>query len=325
MVGTRFVTLFNFALLNTLSYAKAVPLRDDNLRGFDPRQLTPTSNHARLTKLKRSSHPDAPASSPYSTSIRPTNQNSQRVIEVSFNNIPRYLLLDTGSSDTWMISPDFQCLNVSFLPVPTAQCNFGDPYTGPDIRQIRNETYAQEYGTGESMTGPFGYADVAIAGLHIKSQKVALVNRGYLIGDHVRSGVVGVAPRAVGALYQNTNATNTPPNGTVTTPYSPVFESMYSQGQVSPFFSLALERGDTGGYIAFGGLPPVNFSQDFSFTPFKGVNYFGYYEPDRFYPIQPEGFELNGAKQSTDYRVVVDSGTDVNRLPQDIAEKVNAA
>jgi hypothetical protein len=130
-------------------------------------------------------------------------------------------------------------------------------------------------------------------------------------------------------LFRNTNESTTPPNGTATT-YSPIFESMYShttygQGSIAPLFSLALERGDGGGYIAFGGLPPVNCTHDFAFTPFKGINYYGRHEPDRFYPIQPQGFKLNGVAEITQYRAIVDSGTTPNRLPKDIADQVNAA
>jgi hypothetical protein len=327
MPVARFTIFLTFALFNTLLLA--IPFRDDYPPSLKPSYLAPTSRYARLTKLNRSIHPHSLVSLPYSTVIRPTNQKIQHVIEVSFNNVPRYLLLDTGSADTWMTSPDFQCLNSSLLSVPSSECAFGDPYTGPEISQIRNETYFQTYGTGEILFGTFGYADVTIAGLNIQKQKVAVVNRGFGLGDGVRSGVVGLAPRAVTQLFVNTNSSTVPPNGTAT-PYSPIFENMYnhtvySHDQIAPFFSLALQRGDLGGYIAFGGLPPVNFTHDFVFTPFQGVNFLGIHDPGRYYPIQPQGFELNGVKETTQYRAIVDSGTTVNRLPPDIADRINAA
>ncbi|RFU32941.1 hypothetical protein B7463_g3397, partial [Scytalidium lignicola] len=327
MTSTQFTYLTIFALFNTLSLT--IPLRDDHPSSFEPTHLTPTSRYSRLTKLKPSADSDPLTASSYPTTIRPTNGDTQLVIEVSFNNVPRYLLLDTGSADTWMISSDFQCLNSNFSSVPTSECSLGEPYTGPKISQIGNETLFQSYGTGEVVTGPFGYADVSIAGLTVKDQKVALVDRGYVLGDKVRSGVVGVAPHTVAQLFENTNSTTAAPNGTVT-PYQTVFENMYSSkahggDRIAPFFSLALERGDAGGYIAFGGLPPVNFTRDFIFTPFTGMNYYGHHDSGRYYPIQPQGFELNGAKETTEYRAIVDSGTAANRLPKDIADKVNAA
>lgn len=316
------LTLFNSLVLG-------IPLNDAIQTGLSERRLEQTS---RVAAVKRISHSgDASYLNPksYNTVVRPTNQNTQHVIEVSFNNVPRYLLLDTGSADTWMITQDFQCLDANFSSVPSSDCAFGDPYTGPKIAQIQNETYLQDYGTGEVLSGIFGYADVAIAGLTTKNQKVAVVNRGYGIGDHVRSGVVGLAPRAVTRLYENTNASTSAPNGTVT-PYSPIFESMYEPGcngekSIAPLFSLALQRGDDGGYIALGGLPPVASSHEFVFAPFEGMNYYGKYEPDRYYPIQPQGFEFNGVSEGTTYRAIIDSGTAANRLPQSIADRVNSA
>lgn len=274
MVCIHLTTIFTFILFSAL--VLAVPFGDGHQTGLRPRQFGRTSSYAALKKLKGSTHVNSFATPPFSTTIRPTNQNVQRVIEVYFNEIPRYLLLDTGSADTWMISSDFQCLNANYSAVPVSECAFGDPYTGREISQIWNETFFQVYGTGEVLEGIFGYADVTIAGLTVEKQKVSLVSRGYGLGDQVRSGVVGLAPRAVTRLFENTNAGNAPPNGTVTL-YSPIFESMYSpanhhQDRIASFFSLALERGDSGGYIAFGGLPPIDFTDDFVFTPFKGVN-----------------------------------------------------
>jgi hypothetical protein len=314
-------SLFIWALFNTFSLAST--LRNDPhtiLGGSQP------SRSARLKRVNYSTGPEHPALSTYSTVVRPTNQNNQLVIEVYFNNIPRYLLLDTGSADTWMISPGFQCLNASLSSVPFSDCAFGDPYAGPRISQIGNETYYQEYGTTEVLSGIFGYSDVSIGGLMVKNQKIAIVDRGYGLGDHVRSGVVGLAPRAVTRLFENTNATTSSPNGTVTQ-YSPVFESMYTNGddRIPPFFSLALQRGDEGGYVAFGGLPPVTYSHDFTFSPFRGINYYGRQDPGRYYPVQPEGFVLNGVEEGSKYRAIVDSGTAANRLPREIADRVNAA
>ena len=293
------------------------------------RGLGPTPHYASLLKLRHTSPSNSSHAAPYNAGIRPTNQNTQLVIEVQFNNVPRYLLLDTGTADTWMTSPDFQCLDANRTAAPLSTCNLGDAYIGPPIPQIGNETYFQVYGNGERISGAFGYADVSIAGLKVKTQKVALGTQGYVLGDGVRSGVVGLAPQAVTRLFENTDATNSVPNGSVTT-YDTVFERMYTEprsGQrpIDPVFSLALERGDAGGYIAFGGLPPVNISHDFTATPFKAINYYGKRDPSRYYPIQPDGFHLNGAQHKTSYRVVVDSGTAINRLPLEIVEQVNRA
>ena len=318
--------LATFFLFTTLSAATL--LNEVSPSYLRPRELTHTSRFIPLKRIIHSSHHETTTIPSYNTIIRPTNQQAQHVIEVHFNNVPRYLLPDTGSADTWMISSEFQCLNTNGSSVPRTECLLGDAYTGPNNPQIRNETYYQIYGTGEIVSGPFRHSNVTVAGLTVQRQKVALVDRGYILGDQVRSGVLGLAPRAVSRLFQNTNTTTSPPNGSVT-PYNTVFENMYSpsndtQPSIAPFFSLAFQRGASGGYIAFGGLPPVDFAQEFVFTPFQGLNYFGRHDPTRYYPIQPDGFKLNGANQATKYRAIVDSGTGANRLPQDISDRVNA-
>lgn len=98
-----------------------------------------------------------------------------------------------------------------------------------------------------------------------------------------------------------------------------------NKNPISKFFSLALQRGLAGGYITFGGLPPLNFVKDFIFTPFRGLNIAGKHIPTAYYPVQPDGFVLNGVAEATKFRAIVDSGTYVNRLPQDIADRINAA
>jgi hypothetical protein len=50
-------------------------------------------------------------------------------------------------------------------------------------------------------------------------------------------------------------------NKHVAVPYSPLFTTMYQQGQIPPVFSIALSRPSplrsNDGYIGLGGLPPV--------------------------------------------------------------------
>ena len=327
LAGTKITMLFIFLLLSALSLA--APLGAGGDFGSQARKLMHTSRYAPLKRVNRSTQPDIPSAPSYNTVLRPTNQHSQYTIEVQFNNVPRYLLIDTGSGDTWMISSEFECLNAKGSTIPYSACLLGAAYTGPDIPQIGNESYYQVYGNNETVSGKFGFADVTVAGLTVDHRKVALVDRGYIVGDEVRSGVFGLAPQAITRLFENTNASTSPPNGTFTT-YSTVFEGMYNptndnQTSIAPLFSLAMERSVGGGYIAFGGLPPIKFEHDFVFTPFQGINYFGHHDPGRYYAIQPQGFSLNGSRDATEYTAIIDSGTAVNRLPKDIADRVNAA
>lgn len=110
------------------------------------------------------------------------------------------------------------------------------------------------------------------------------------------------------------------------TPYRTVFEGMYSDDSsdpIAPVFSLALQRGEPRGYVSFGGLPPVDFEHDFAFTPFQRIDQGGEEDPHKFYPTQPDGFSINDVFNPTEYRVAVDSGPTVNRLPRAVADQIS--
>lgn len=105
---------------------------------------------------------------------------------------------------------------------------------------------------------------------------------------------------------------------------------MYTDGLVSPLFSLAILRNISGdsGYLALGGLPPVNISGDFTSTPILITTIDGYPNTYDFYTINIEGISINGrtargSSSATQY--IVDSGTTLNYFPTRIADAVNAA
>ena len=261
-----------------------------------------------------------------STMIRPATEETQYLAEVKVDGVPRYLLIDTGSSDTWMTAEHYVCENANGTAVPEAVCNLAEPYTGPPLDPVDNVTYWQLYGSGETIRGGFYRAKVELAGITVKRQQVALVEQGYVVGGGARSGVLGLAPNTTGAAYKGNISSTVPAPQTAPEPYTTVFESMYNRtGQIDALFSLALERGPRGGYLAFGGLPPIDFTPDFTTVDFKGINIGGKFRPAYYYPIEPDGFELDGQAFNTSYRVVVDSGTFVCRLPQTVADQFNAA
>ncbi|CRG87548.1 hypothetical protein PISL3812_04566 [Talaromyces islandicus] len=275
--------------------------------------LAPAPHHVALSKHRRQETLSRKSFNKRSNStlIRPTGANLQYAVEVKFNGVPRYLLLDTGSSDTWMFGHDFQCLS-------NTSCNTGPRYTG-EIDRIPGEAFNIVYGNNENITGQVGYADVSVAGLSVENQVVSVVTEGYWQGDGVLSGVLGVGSYGLTSAFEEAN-----PNEL--RQYSPVFESMYNKtGQIDPVFSLALQRGDDAGYLAFGGLPPVDVEHDFASTKIVGVP-FGKKREDRpFYAIENFGVELNGKTHNQSFQAVVDSGTYPNRFPAAVADKINAA
>jgi hypothetical protein len=111
--------------------------------------------------------------------------------------------------------------------------------------------------------------------------------------------------------------------------YNPIFKTMYTDGLVAPLFSLAILRDISGdsGYLALGGLPPVNISGDFTSTPILVTTIEGYPQTYDFYTIAIEGLTVDGVTlpRSSKTKYIVDSGTTLNYLPTRFADIVNSA
>lgn len=70
------------------------------------------------------------------------------------------MIPDTGSSDTWLMSSSYQCLDRSHTPQSQAYCNFGPSYQGGfSGGKIANQHMNITYGGGDSLNGDFGYAE----------------------------------------------------------------------------------------------------------------------------------------------------------------------
>jgi hypothetical protein len=89
-------------------------------------------------------------------------------------------IVDTGSSDTWMIETGFTCINFTEgvgSTAPESACGFGPTYTITDtFEQIPDENFNIFYGTGDEwLNGIMGYEEVTLAGITVKMQ-VALAS-----------------------------------------------------------------------------------------------------------------------------------------------------
>ena len=114
--------------------------------------------------------------------------------EVSFGDETFELIVDTGSSDTWVVEKGFQCINITTsAPLTEADCYFGPPYSvTKEFKQIPDENFNITYGDGEFLSGILGYEKVTVAGLTV-NQTVALVNTAAWEGDSTTSGLIGLA------------------------------------------------------------------------------------------------------------------------------------
>ena len=211
-------------------------------------------------------------------------------------------------------------------------CNFGPAYQeSSSFTQIPNENFHQVYTDGESLAGVLGTENVTVAGITVPGQDIAVVNSAAYNGDGVSSGLLGLGFPANTRAYSGTNAAQD--SAQTQKIYNPLFTNMYAHGHVSPVFSLALDRSG-GGQLAFGGLPPVGYTNSFASAPFQILQTSS---PDgvvqntsayTFYTIDVGGFAVGGASSainSTSPQMIVDSGTTQNYVPEAVADAVNYA
>jgi hypothetical protein len=114
--------------------------------------------------------------------------------EITFGNETFLAIVDTGSSDTWIVESGFQCLDIiTGAPETETSCNFGPTYTpSKTFVQTPNENFNVFYASGQSLTGIIGTEEVTIAGLQF-NQTVGIVNSAAWIGDGSVSGIMGLA------------------------------------------------------------------------------------------------------------------------------------
>jgi len=256
------------------------------------------------------------------------------------------LVLDTGSSDTWIPLADFTCLDVSTSDVVAQpNCEFPRFYkpTSSSLSVIPNTNFNISYQDGEYINGIMVRETVSVAGIAIKRQEMALATETAWYGDGYSSGLMGFAYPYLTNAYPGKNASTDNPSDYM--PYNPPFTSMYEQNETASMFSLALNRQPStappgavsGGYLAIGGLPNIPHSSSFVSTPINiaavTANNVSIYE---YYSINVSGYgvskdknaQFNTANVKTTDKVslvdensvaIVDSGTTLLYAPDDTA------
>lgn len=78
--------------------------------------------------------------------------------------------------------------------------------------------------------------------------------------------------------------------------YNPIFTTMYEDGLIDSYFSLAILRDVSGdsGYLTLGGLPPVNFTETWTTTDILITSISGYTKAYDFYTINIDSVSING-------------------------------
>ncbi|EGO56101.1 hypothetical protein NEUTE1DRAFT_83089 [Neurospora tetrasperma FGSC 2508] len=260
-----------------------------------------------------------------------TAYGTQYAAEVHWNSVPLLLLLDTGSSDTWAITHNFSCLDYLGNDVPQKTCGFGPAYK-PDLWNPYGPTDPQthmfiQYGDGEIVTGPMGFADITVGNITVRKQQVALAERTFWFGNNLTSGLMGLAFPSLtnaglggGDGHESYNQLY----------YPPLFTSMVNQGSVPPLFSITIDRNASSGLLAWGGLPPAtglekgkDVELDMIITNLIDVPETAY--DYSFYTVIPDGWQFGPNTNTRKFPYIVDSGTTLCYLPSAEAQQINTA
>ena len=269
-------------------------------------------------------------------------------VEVDVGGTKYEMVIDTGSADTWLPKPNFQCVAIGTGDVrPQSDCGFASTYTqSRTYKEVPNQNFYVQYTDGEELIGTLARETITVAGIKIPHQKFALVDRAAWIGDTATSGLLGLAFPAAVKSFRGTNYLLDSPANQVR--YSPVFTSMYKRHGVAPLFSIALDR-NSGGQLAVGGLPkglsyfPVFASSPFQLLTTSGSGQVGTSSSRAYtlYTITTQGFTYGNASAAawaynnnpnpfgppsdrTQVQVIIDTGTVNIFLPPTTAAAINA-
>jgi hypothetical protein len=260
-------------------------------------------------------------------------------VDVQIGNQTFTLLVDTGSSDTWVVEPNYLCIDAKTnTALPQGDCIWDPPYVKTDtFRPVSNQTFGVQYGTGIAL-GTVGHETVSLGGISVANQTIGVVSRTTDKGDGLSSGILGLGFPGLTSAHHGAEMKNDSVSLlTNRAIYNPLFVNMYKQGSVESWYSLALERPPNktvstapGGWLGLGQLPPVSHSDKWAAAPIEVTRAI----PDFYYQGKPDitlmtltvdGVAWGTASNSTKFQAVVDSGNNMNMLPREIAEPVNAA
>ncbi|KAJ7069940.1 acid protease [Mycena amicta] len=181
------------------------------------------------------------------------------------------LVIDSGSSDTWVPNSNFTCVDATGSVAPQSTCALGstgfDPSASKTFQALDGVSFNITYGSGEFVAGPMGLDTVSVGGVSVRNQVVATPTVAHILGDGQKSGILGLAFPDETSMFNVSDPTTATAH--LQNPYDPFFFTAVKQNKVKhPYFSVALNRGSVAnelnstfdanlGYLAFGGHAPV--------------------------------------------------------------------
>jgi hypothetical protein len=239
-------------------------------------------------------------------------------------------LLDTGSADTWVVGTDFKCTSKNHN-----QCNFNTTYqTTESFTTITDRKLDIQYATGERLQGKLGFEKVTLGDVTVQNATVGIIHTGEWKGDGVSSGMLGLSAFSTDTRAFPLNFDADKDENISNIPYEPLISTMYQQGLIAPYFSIALNHQTEGpGVLALGGLPtlPIRYEKTSTSAKFEylifddgSINKPGNFKKEySLYMIRPAGFTAGSRTIKMSVNAVIDTGSPFNYVPPEVANAVN--
>ncbi|KAL6452723.1 SAPT1 Candidapepsin [Candida maltosa Xu316] len=210
-------------------------------------------------------------------------------ITIGSNKQKQTVVIDTGSSDLWVVDANAQCQQ-NFCK----QDGTFDPSSSTSAQNI-NQDFSIEYGDLTSSQGTFYKDTVGFSGISITNQQFADVT-----STSVDQGILGIgftADESNGSGYDNVPVT------------------LKKQGIIDKnAYSIYLNSADaTSGTIIFGGVDNAKYSDSLVTLPVTS---------DAELRVELDSIEIGGSTVTTSVDPVLDSGTTITYFSQDIADKL---
>ncbi|KAJ6596130.1 acid protease [Mycena vulgaris] len=249
------------------------------------------------------------------------------------------VIVDTGSSDTWVAKKGFACFNLTGHPEPASTCRFGtqgfDTHLSKSFQSYPSTSFGIQYGDGEYLSGAAAFETVSVGGLTVTHQEIGLVSSAAWVGDGINTGLLGLAYPSLTSVQSTSHGKRMQ--------YNPFFFNAVKQNRVlHPYFSLALNRGTTAGkhstrpdpnlgYLAFGGIAPVPVTSTAVTVPIQGFSImtgaptFGPNVTYFYYALDVQKYIFNGSSSvsTAQNSTILDSGTTLNLVPSPVARAYN--
>ncbi|EAT80295.2 hypothetical protein SNOG_12482 [Parastagonospora nodorum SN15] len=241
------------------------------------------------------------------------------------------MVIDTGSSDTWLATTNFQCLDPDYgTPLSNTYCAFPSYYNraGSSTWRSINADFNVTYAGGEFLNGKLGTENLGIGGISrgqspfvTVKQTIGAVDSGYWNGDGISSGLMGLAYPALAKGINNRQLN-----------YTSILYTL-----------LALRRPTTaqpraGGLLAIGGIPSsITNDGRWVQVPVQPLVQ-GIYA---YYSITVDGYDITpptasgtptssraptatptGRYASSKQNMIIDSGTSLLYFPDEIASYI---